>query len=309
VKWHTHDRITTKGTPCKWDGAALLDVIEQVEALGEWGETNWTHRTIVEVVPEKKSKGWFLHAMTGHEAYLKLCFRVRRNEFKTPDLAAKLALRPLSDYAGHEGYSRDHRVEVTNDGRGPGQTVVVTLVKKEEAELPAFRAFVKQAVESFEKLTDTATVGKVVEAAMPWKIDGEKWHLGEKGFPPGKGAKWDRTLLPKLLQLLRDIEPGLKIQWDVKDAITVRVPGSNRFWVRIKTKESAALEVWLPTKPSQFNLAKWDGIGRDPTLEAGRWEGADVVTLRLITADHLNLKALRPLLLEQLRGFREMYAA
>jgi excinuclease ABC subunit A len=308
IKWHTHDRITTKGTACKWDGQALADVIEQVEALGEFGETNWNHRTIVEVAPEKKAKGWFLHAMTGHEAYLKLCFRVRRNTFKTADLAAKLALRPLSDYAGHEGYSRDHRVEVTNDGRGPGQTAVVTLVTREEAKLPAFRAFLKQAVESFAELTDGGgAVEAKVEAAMPWKIDGEKWHLGEKGFPPGKGAKWDRALLPKFLQLLRDIEPKLKIQWDVKDAITVRVPGSNRFWVRVKTKEAAALEVWLPAKPSQFNLARWEGVGRDPTLESGRWEGADVVTLRFVTAADLNPKALKPLLVQQLKGFREMY--
>jgi excinuclease ABC subunit A len=306
VQWHTRDRITTKGTACKWDGDALLSVIEQVEAFGEWGETNWNHRTIVEVAPVKKSKGWFLHAMTGHEAYLKLAFRTRRNAFKTADLAAALKLRPLSDYAGHEGYSRDHRVEVVNDGRGPGQTVVVTIVNKEETETPQFRAFLKKTVNSFAELTEPSN-GKTVEAAMPWKIDGEKWHLSEKGFPPGKGAKWDRALLPKFLQLLREVEPKLKIQWDVVDAITVRVPGPNRFWARIKTKEAAALEVWLPTRPAQFNLPQWEGIGRDPTLDRDRWYGVDVVTLQFITADHLNPKVLKPLLVQQLKGFREMY--
>ncbi|HWA15050.1 MAG TPA: hypothetical protein VG817_01360, partial [Gemmatimonadales bacterium] len=309
-KWHTRDRITTKGTPIKWDGDALTGVVEQIEALGEWGETNWNHRTIVEIAPPKKSQGWFLHAMTGHEAYLKLCFRVRRNAFKTADLAASLSLRPLSDYPGHEGYSRDHRVEVTNDGRGPGQTVVVTIVKKEETETATFRAFLKKCVESFGELIGTfGAVTAKVEAAMPWKVDGEKWHLGDKGFPPGKGRKWDRGLLPKLLKLLRDIEPKVKIQWDVVDAITVRVPQSNRFWVRIKTKEAAALEVWLPAKPSQFNLARWEGAGRDATLERGRWEGLDVVTLKFVTADDFKADRLKPLLAEQLRGFLEVFAA
>ena len=309
-KWHTRDRITTKGTPCKWDGDALTSVVEQVEALGEWGETNWNHRTIVEVAPPKKSLGWFLHAMTGHEAYLKLCFRARRNTFKTADLAATLKLRPLSDYPGHEGYNRDHRVEVTNDGRGPGQTVVVTIVKKEETETPTFRAFLKQAAESFgELIGGGGPMAAKIEAAMPWKVDGEKWHLGDKGFPPGKGRRWDKALLPKLLKLLRDIEPKLKIGWDVVDAITVRVPQSNRFWVRVKTKDTAALEVWLPAKPSQFNLAKWDGIGRDPVIDRGRWEGVDVVTLKFVTADDLKPEQLKPLLAEQLRGFLEVYAA
>ncbi len=310
IKWHTRERITTKGTACKWDGDALTSVVEQIEALGEWGETNWTHRTIVEIAPPIKSRGWFLHAMTGHEAYLKLCLRARRNTFKTADLAATLKFRPLSDYPGHEGYSRDHRVEVTNDGRGSGQTVVVTIVKKEETETPTFKAFLAKCVESFAQLTDTGgAVAAKVEAAMPWKVDGEKWHLGDKGFPPGKGRKWDKALLPKLLKLLRDIEPKLKVGWDVVDAITVRVPQSNRFWVRVKTKEAAALEVWLPAKPSQFNLAKWDGVGRDPTIDRGRWEGVDVVTLKFVTADDFKADRLKPLLVEQLRGFLEVYAA
>ena len=105
------------------------------------------------------------------------------------------------------------------------------------------------------------------------------------------------------------LEPKLKIGCDVVDAITVRVPQSNRFWVRIKTKEPAALEVWLPAKPSQFNLAMWDGAGRDATLERKRWEGVDVVTLKFITADDFNAVKLRPLLAAQLRGFLEVFAA
>ncbi len=304
-KWHTHDRITTKGTACKWDGAALASVIELVESLGDFAETNWTHRSIVEVAPEKKSLGWFLHAMTGHEAYLKLVFRVKRNTFKQDTLKAALALQPLSDYPGHEGYSRDHRVEVNNP-RGPVQEVVVTLVKKDEAELPQVREFLKQAVESFQTLTDGGSTG--VEAAMPWKQDGEKWHLGEKGFPPGKGVKWDRPLLPKLLKLLKDVESKIEVNWGTRDAITIRVPKIGRFWVRIKTKEAVAMEVWLVAKPGQFNAARFEGVGRDAVVEGDRQEGCDLVKLRFVTGDEFDAKKLKPILAEALRGFRETFA-
>ena len=70
-----------------------------------------------------------------------------------------------------------------------------------------------------------ATAAAGVEGNMPWKKDGEKWHLGEKGFPPGQGAKWDRALLPKLVKLLREIDPNLELKWDVRDAVTIRPRG------------------------------------------------------------------------------------
>ena len=52
------------------------------------------------------------------------------------------------------------------------------------------------------------------EDVMPWKVNGERWHLGEKGFPPGKKVQWDRALLPRLLELVREIEPARGDHWD-----------------------------------------------------------------------------------------------
>ena len=305
-RWHTQDRITTKGSPCKWDGAALTRVIEQLEKLG-LDDVNWNHRSIVEVVGPKKSAGWFLHAMTGHEAYVKLCFRVRRNTFKQDTLTKSLALRPLSDYPGHEGYSRDHRVEVTNE-RGATQSVVVTLVKEAEADLTPFQFFLMESVKSYLSLATSENIAARVEEAMPWKRDGEAWHLGDKGFLPSKPPKWDKAVLTAFLALIRKVEPKLKITWDVKDAFTVRVPGSNRFWIRVKTKETACVEMWFQTKPGQFNLARWEAVGYDNKLETDRWEGCDTLTLRFKTPDHLNPSVLAPLLKEHLKGFRELHA-
>ena len=39
------------------------------------------------------------------------------------------------------------------------------------------------------------------EDVMPWKVNGERWHLGEKGFPLGRKLQWDRAILPRLLDL------------------------------------------------------------------------------------------------------------
>ena len=141
---------------------------------------------------------------------------------------------------------------------------------------------------------------------MPWKVNGESWHLGKKGFPPGKPVKWDRSLLPKFLGILKEVEPKLTVKWDLRDAIGVRVPGITRLWVRIKTKERDALEVWLMCKPAQFNNARFEGIGRDAKVESDRQEGCDILTLKFVSGDHMDTKRLKTLLKEQLAGFKEL---
>ncbi len=35
------------------------------------------------------------------------------------------------------------------------------------------------------------------EDLMPWKRMGEKWHNGDKGFPPGRKIRWDRAALAR----------------------------------------------------------------------------------------------------------------
>src|SRR5262249_32634828 len=81
-KWHTRDRVTTTGKPIRWEGEALTFVIDEIHRLGTFTETNWNHRSIVEIPLAKKSDGWFLHAMTGHEAYVKFVFRLPGRPFK-----------------------------------------------------------------------------------------------------------------------------------------------------------------------------------------------------------------------------------
>jgi excinuclease ABC subunit A len=288
----------------KWEGDALLWAVEQVRELGDFPEANWNHRSIVEVPLPRKSEGWFLHAMTGHEAYFKLVFRLPGRPFRQEQLAAKLALRPLSDTPGLEGYSRDaNRVEVTNFPGG--QQVVVVAHKKAELDTPAFREFLKQAVDVVQGRAATAAAG--VEGNMPWKKDGEKWHLGDKGFPPGQGAKWDRTLLPKLVKLLREVDPGLEWKWDVRDAVTAYPKGASRFWCRVKTKERDAMEVWFAGRPGTARPARFQDFGREVDVEGDRADGVEILKLKLVAGNHLDVAKLKPLLAEHLAAFKEAF--
>jgi excinuclease ABC subunit A len=299
-RWHTRDRVTTTGKVPKWEGAALAWVIDEVHKLGTFSPTNWNHRSVIEIAAPKKSDGWFLHAITGHEAYLKLVFRMPGRPFKQDQLAAKLALKPLSDTPGFEGFSRDDkRVEV---GNWPGnQYAVVTVTRKTEIDTPAFREFLAKAVETYVSRFADKPVG--VEGQMPWKRDGEKWHLSDKGFPPSRPPKWDRNLLPRLLALVRQVEPKVEIKWDSRDAILLYLPGCTRNWTRWKTKEAAALECRFLGKPGQFNLGRIEKFGVNPTLEGDRNDGGEMATLYFVHADQLHPAEMKKFLAEHAGGF------
>ncbi len=300
-KWHAKDRITSTGKPIKWEGSALTFAIDEIHKLGTFSDTNWNNRSIVEIAAAKKSDGWFLHAMTGHEAYMKLVFRLPGRPFKQDLLKAELGLKPLSDTPGLEGFSRDSdRVEVT--AYPGGQQVVIVVHKQDEIDTPVFQNFLKKAVGLFLSRLDDKAGG--VEAQMPWKKDGEKWHLSEKGFPLGRKLRWDRSILPRVLAVLREVDPELEYKWDVRDAVTIRPAGSSRFWCRIKSKESDALEVWFVGKRGQINLAKVEGLGRDPAIEGDRNDGTEVLKLRFLTADHVQPAELKAVLADHLKHFR-----
>ncbi|MBY0230490.1 MAG: excinuclease ABC subunit UvrA, partial [Gemmataceae bacterium] len=210
-KWHTQERVSHGGKPCKWEGSMLAFVEDLVQSAGTFGETDWSERTVVEIAGPVKSQGWFLHAMTGEEHLLRLVFRVKRNAFKEADLVAALGIKPLNDSPelGLQVYSPDARVWIT-DHKGPWASVTIRVCKKSEIDTPAFRAFVAKAAASFQ-----ATLGaleKKPEDLMPWKVMGEKWHLGDKGFPPGRKVRWERGALSKVLAICKQAEPALEVR-------------------------------------------------------------------------------------------------
>ncbi len=140
---------------------------------------------------------------------------------------------------------------------------------------------------------------------MPWKVNGERWHLGAKGFPPGKKLKWDSNLLPRLLELVRAVEPKIAVHWDNRVAITLRVPGVTRAWAQWNTKNADALDCRFLGKKGQFNLSQIDTLGMQPKL-AARSDG-ELMRLVFLHENHLQPQRLKEVLAEHLRGFRETF--
>jgi excinuclease ABC subunit A len=302
-RWHTAERVTGKGVPCRWEGAILDWLDERIHELGAFSDTNWNHRTIVEIAAPTKTQGWFLHAMTGLERMVRLVFRAGRNAFKQADLAQRLGIRPLNEMEGLEVYGAEERVQVANR-KGPWQEVAILAHRLSDVDTPAFRTFLGHAVASFQQ--NLKRLRTKPEDLMPWKLNGERWHLGDKGFPPGRKVQWDRTLLPRVLELIREIEPGVEVRWDVRDAVTLRVPGVDRMWARLRTKDDQGLDCRFIGQRGQFNLSRVEEFGVSPHIEVDRNDG-DLLRLVFRHADHLHAEKLKKLLAEHLRGFRDAF--
>jgi len=301
--WHTKNRISSDGKPCRWDGEVMNWIDEQIHALGDFAETNWKHQSTVEIAASTKSLGWFFHAHTSMEWLVRLIFRVGKNTFKQEDLNRKLGLPSLNDTPGIEVYSDEPRIHVANR-KGPWQEVWMLIHKLDEVDTPVFRAFLKQAVDSFQK--SVKQMNTKPEDIMPWKVNGEKWHLGEKGFPPGRKVHWDRAILPRLLELLRKVEPKLEITWDNRAMISLRVPDVSRAWAYLRTKDADALQCRFLGKKGQFNLSQIDQFGVEPTLQTAA-EG-EAMVLQFLHDNHVHAQALREILQQHLQGFREVFS-
>jgi excinuclease ABC subunit A len=302
-RWHCVDRLTMKGTPCRWEGDILPWIDGQIRSLGTFSDTDWSERTVVEIAAPKKSQGWFFHAHTSMEWLLRLVFRVGRNTFKQEALSKQLGLKPL-DEMKLPVYGREDRVKVANR-KGPWQEVWMLVHNQAEIDTPAFKAFLKQAVAAFEKNLGRMTSSP--EDVMPWKVNGEKWHLSDKGFPPGRKMYWDRGILPAFLAIVKESVAGLEIQWDARDGITLRLPGFSKGWGRVRTKDNTALIAHFLGKPGQLNLSRLEGIGKDSALAADRADGGEVMKLLFHRAEEMPRAKLKALLAEHATGFREQF--
>ncbi len=99
-RWHTVERVTSDGKPCRWEGAMLDWLDERIHELGAFADTNWGQRSVVEIAAPNRSQGWFLHALTGQEWLLRLVFRVGQE---------RLPVAGAGGAPGHPAAERDAR--------------------------------------------------------------------------------------------------------------------------------------------------------------------------------------------------------
>jgi excinuclease ABC subunit A len=303
-RWHTVERVTSEGKPCRWDGQILEWLDEKIHEQGAFADTNWKHRTVIEIAGPSRSQGWFLHAMTGQEWLLRLVFRVGRNTFKQEDLVRRLAIPPLNDTPGLEVYGAEERVHVANLKGSPWQAVSLVVHRLGEIDTPAFAAFLTRAAGSFHQ--NLKRLRTKPEDVMPWRVDGRRWHLGEKGFPVGKKVQWEPALLSRLLGLVQQVEPGLEVVWDARAAVSLKLPEIGRSWAQWRTKEAYGLDCRFLGKSGQFNLSQVESFGVAPAINGSRRDG-DVLRLIFQREDHLHADRLKEVLAEHLRGFREVF--
>ena len=305
-RWHTADRLSHGGKPCRWEGGILDWIDKQIHQRGAFGPTNWNHRSVIEIAAVSKSQGWFFHGMSGMEWLVRLVFRVAKNTFKQVDLEARLAIPPLNQTPGIElfgVYSGEPRVRVANR-KGPWQEITVLAFRLSEIDTPAFHAFLDQAVKAFQKSITRQQTN--IESVMPWKVNGQRWHLGDKGFKPGKPIQWDRSLLTRFLEVVRAVDPAIEVEWDARDAIKLRVPGIGRSWAQCRTKDFRGLDCRLLGKKGQFNLSQLEGLGHQPQISGHRAE-SDVIRLVFQQAEQMPVPRLKQVLAEHLKGFREAF--
>jgi excinuclease ABC subunit A len=298
--WHTRDRVARNGDPCKWEGRLLDAVEEKIQQLGQFAATNWNSRTIVEITGEKKSDGWFFHAITGEKWLVKLKFRTAKRTFEREKLVADLGLKPLNDVDDIEAYGRGPRVKCKNL-RGPWQEVQIDAHSWEEIDAPEFWSFLKRAVDGFQKFTER--IGTKPEDVMPWKVLGQKWHLSRKGFPPGKKPAWKPEVLEELLEMLHDAAPKGQFLWNNQDVVHMMVPGMREPWATVRTKRLAGVDLTLNGPKGAFQLGGVAELGAERSL-ATNSDDRDQVKLRFVGTNELHDGTLASFLESHLEAVR-----
>ena len=98
---------------------------------------------------------------------------------------------------------------------------------------------------------------------MPWKVLGQKWHLSQKGFPPGKKTAWKPEVLEELLEMLADAVPGGQFLWNNQNVVYLMVPGVRKPWATVFTKRLAGVDLVLNGPKGAFQLGSVAELGAE----------------------------------------------
>lgn len=283
-RWHTKDRVGRDGSACRWDGQVLERVVDCIHELGEFSETDWGERGVVEISAVKKSDGWFFHAITGETWLLKMKFRVYRGTFKRESLLERIKLKTLNELADLPLYGNEPRVKVKS-AKGPWQEVEIRVHTLEEIDTPEFWSFLEEAVQGFFKFTDKAQSRP--EDISPWKILGQKWHFLRKGFPPGRAPQWDAEVWEELYEMLQDVAPQGQFLWNNQQLVHLIVPQQREPWATIQTKKPQSLILHLTGPKGKFPLGRLLDYGSAQELDDSRPD-RDTARIHFVHGEHLH---------------------
>jgi excinuclease ABC subunit A len=300
--WHTVERVGRAGTPCRWDGRILNDVIDRIQQQEDlFAETDWNSRSVVEISAARKADGWFFHAITGEEWLLKMKFRTSRHTFQREDLVQKLDLKPLNDMPDLPLYGTEPRVKCKTL-RGPWQEIELRVHSYGEIDRPEFWDFIDRAVAGFAKFSEK--VQEKSDILQPWKQLGRAWHFARKGFSIGKKVQWNAEVLEELMELLVEVSPESQFLWNNKQVVPIYVPEQREPWAAIQTKKLDAVYLHLTSPKGKFTLGQATGLGYEPSFDGTR-ANTDAIRLKFRSSEDLergNLKAFLNEFVSAVRG-------
>jgi excinuclease ABC subunit A len=299
-RWHTQDRVSRNGTPARWDGRILETIVDRIQELGDFEDTKWDQRGVVEIASTRKAEGWFFHALTGEEWLLGLKFRVSRGTFKRDELIGRLALKPFNDLPDLPVYGHEPRIACKST-RGPWQEIQLRVHAYEEIDTPGFRSFLEEAVQGFGAFSEKAR--QRPEELAPWKVQGQKWHFARKGFPPGKSPQWEADVLEELCELIAEAAPHGQFLWNNQQVVHYFVPQQREPWASIFTKRLNAVELALHGPHGKFALGRVRELGSEREFVAAA--ALDTVRLRFVTGDDLHRGDLPEFLTEHVTSLGE----
>jgi excinuclease ABC subunit A len=312
LRWHTRDRISRTGQPIRWHGNILAEIVRRIEATGRFAPTDWNNRSVVEICAEKKSLGWFFHAITSEEWLLKMKFRTAQNTFRKDPLIAKLALKPLNEMDSIPLYGTEPRVRI-HRSHGHWQEIELRVHSWEEVNRKEFWDFLDLAIKEFAKYTKK--VEKSPNDLMPWKILGEKWHSLSKGLIGGDKLLWEPSLLTELFGMLKEMAPASRIVWTNKVMVPFYQPHTKHGkgktkkmkmggwtvpWLVVHTKRVDAVYIDLYVEKNSVPLGRIRSLGTDPFVN-GENELFDIVQLKLTGKSELKNREFQQLLRETLK--------
>ncbi|MBM3998590.1 MAG: excinuclease ABC subunit UvrA [Planctomycetes bacterium] len=263
--WHTRDRVGRDGEPCRWDGRILEAVVDRIHDLGSFSATEWNDRAVVAIAAEKKSQGWFFHALTGETWQLKMKFRTAAGTFRGPAWIESLGLGTLNQLDEIPLYGNEPRVRVQKV-KGPWQEVEIRAHSWKEIDTPAFWDFLEKAVRGFVR-AEQAILANPLDAT-PWKKLGRRWHVLRKGFPPGRRVEWPAELLEETLRFFESLTPADAFVWTHQVLVHVRRPDNGQPWATIVTKRTDAVHVHLHGPPGMVTLGRIADFGCDRAIES-----------------------------------------
>ncbi|MDR1269010.1 MAG: ATP-binding cassette domain-containing protein [Planctomycetaceae bacterium] len=313
LRWHTQDRISRNGQPIRWNGKILAEVVRRIEATGQFAPTNWNNRSVVKINAEKKSLGWFFHAITAEEWLLKMKFRTAQNTFRREALKTGLDLKPLNEMDAIPLYGTESRVRV-HRSHGRWQEIELRVHAWEEIDRKEFWDFIDLAIREFAKYTKK--VERSPNDLMPWKILGEKWHSLPKGLIGGDKLLWEPSLLTELFGMLKEISPDSRILWTNKVLVPfyqprlkhgtvktkkLKIDGRTIPWLVVHTKRVDAIYIDLYVEKNSIPLGRIRSVGSEPFVN-GKNKLFDIIQLKLTQKSELKSRELRQLLQETLKN-------